>query len=321
MPFGCKAKAAPTSDGRCARSTSVTRAATRLSSKLAVRPPIPAPTTTALSTVHTVDAVDDHEWKTRGEALAMGPLNYSWLAARCLGCSQRREPEWLVGSRREVAVAVRNAPLPVLAPVHMSDPQGVALRFTLNLHAIVLIANGVGQVATSTRGNNLEVVFRRVGETVYAAFRNKHTLLRQVWYVSFRGDEEDIRLWDRPEIRAVIAEPDLARRFKAQAVVLAAVFRRITPLLLMLQGAVASQPAASAMLAEFGERRLDAAEKYARAAAATGQLAVSEDECRDVLSATLDGALWHRLVAERGWSDERFAAWLGQLWISALVTV
>ena len=29
-------------------------------------------------------------------------------------------------------------------------------------------------------------------ETVYAAFGNKHTLLRQVWYVSFRGDEEDI---------------------------------------------------------------------------------------------------------------------------------
>jgi AcrR family transcriptional regulator len=158
-------------------------------------------------------------------------------------------------------------------------------------------------------------------ETVYAAFRNKHTLLRQVWYVSFRGDEEDVRLWDRPEIRAVIAEPDLSRRFKAQAVVLTAVFRRITPLLLMLQGAVASQPAAAAMLAEFGERRLDAAGKYTRAAAATGQLAVSEDACRDVLSATLDGALWHRLVAERGWSDERFAAWLGQLWISALVRV
>jgi AcrR family transcriptional regulator len=158
-------------------------------------------------------------------------------------------------------------------------------------------------------------------ETVYAAFRNKHSLLRQVWYVTFRGDEEDVRLWDRPEIRAVIAEPDLSRRFKAQAVVLTAVFRRITPLLLMLQGAVASQPAAAAMLAEFGERRLDAAGKYTRAAAATGQLAVSEDECRDVLSATLDGALWHRLVAERGWSDERFAAWLGQLWISALVRV
>jgi AcrR family transcriptional regulator len=158
-------------------------------------------------------------------------------------------------------------------------------------------------------------------ETVYSAFRNKHTLLRQVWYVSFRDDEEDIRLWDRPEIRTVIAEPDLARRFEAQAIVLTAVFRRITPVLLMLQGAVASQPAAAAMLAEFDERRLDAAAKYAHAAVATGQLAVSEDECRDMLWATLDGALWHRLVAERGWSDERFAAWLGQLWVSTLVTV
>jgi AcrR family transcriptional regulator len=158
-------------------------------------------------------------------------------------------------------------------------------------------------------------------ETVYSAFRNKHTLLRQVWYVSFRGDEEDIRLWDRPEIRTVIAEPNLARRFEAQAIVLTAVFRRITPVLLMLQGAVASQPAAAAMLAEFDERRLDAAAKYAHAAVATGQLAVSEDECRDMLWATLDGALWHRLVAERGWSDERFAAWLGQLWVSTLVTV
>ena len=34
------------------------QAATRLSTKLAVSPPIPAPTTTAWSTVHTVDAVD-----------------------------------------------------------------------------------------------------------------------------------------------------------------------------------------------------------------------------------------------------------------------
>lgn len=156
-------------------------------------------------------------------------------------------------------------------------------------------------------------------ETVYAAYGNKPTLLRQAWYATSRGDEEDIRLLDRPEIRAVLAEPDLATRFQALATVLTPVFRRITPLLRALQGAATSEPAAAAMLAEFDERRLDAAGHYARAAAATGQLAVSAEECRDLLAATMDGALWHRLAGERGWSDERFAQLLGTVWVTVFV--
>jgi len=156
-------------------------------------------------------------------------------------------------------------------------------------------------------------------ETVYAAFRNKPTLLRHVWYVSFRGDEEDVRLLDRPEIHSVLAEPDLATRFGRHAVVVTAVFGRIAPLLAALQGAAASEPTAAAMLAEWDEGRLDACTTYAQAAAATGQLAVSEAECREVLAATMDGALWQRLVAGSGWAEERFAAWLGGLWTSQLV--
>jgi AcrR family transcriptional regulator len=156
-------------------------------------------------------------------------------------------------------------------------------------------------------------------ETIYAAYHNKPTLLRQVWYATMRGDEQDIRLLDRPEIRAVLAEPDLATRLRAHAVVMIPVWRRITPLLRALQGAATSEPAAAAMLAEFDERRLDAAGHYARAAAATGQLAVSEQECRDLLAATMDGALWHRLVTECGWSEDRYAQLLGTMWVVTLV--
>ena len=156
-------------------------------------------------------------------------------------------------------------------------------------------------------------------ETVYAAFRNKATLLRQVWFVSFRGDDEDVRLLHRPEIQALFADPDLATRFRRQAVVYTPVFRRIAPLVAALRGAAASEPAAAAMLTEWDERRLDVCTRYAEAAAATGQLAVGEAECRDVLAATMDGTLWQRLVAERGWPDERFAEWLGRLWTSQLV--
>jgi AcrR family transcriptional regulator len=179
----------------------------------------------------------------------------------------------------------------------------------------LFVAEGYGRttIAEIARAAGVAV------ETVYAAYRNKPTLLRQVWYATFRGDEEEVRLLDRPEIRAVLAEPDLSARLLAHAVVITPVFRRITPLLRALQGAATSEPAAAAMLAEFDERRLDAAGLYARAAAATGQLAVSEEECRDLLAATLDGALWHRLVEDRGWSDDRFAQVLGALWVATLV--
>jgi AcrR family transcriptional regulator len=156
-------------------------------------------------------------------------------------------------------------------------------------------------------------------ETVYAAFGNKATLLRQAWDVDFRGDEEDVPLFDRAEMQAILDEPDLAIRIRRHATFVTATNRRTGPLTAALEGAAASEPAAAEMLVEFGARRLDRATRYAKAAAATGRLAVNEAECRDVLFATMDGALWRRLVVERGWSDERYADWLGSLWIAMLV--
>jgi hypothetical protein len=32
-----------------------------------------------------------------------------------------------------------------------------------------------------------------------------------------------------------------------------------------------------------------------------------------------DGVLWHQFVVERGWSDDRYADWLGRVWVATLV--
>ena len=156
-------------------------------------------------------------------------------------------------------------------------------------------------------------------ETVYAAFGNKGTLLRQAWYMTFRGDEVDVALYDRAEMQAILAQPDLPTRIRKHAAFVTASNRRMAPLYHALQGAAAVEPAAAEILDEYRARRLDVAARYARGAVTTEQLAVSEEECRDVMFATMDGALWHRLVTERGWSDERFAEWLAALWTSLLV--
>ena len=87
----------------------------------------------------------------------------------------------------------------------------------------------------------------------------------------------------------------------------------------MLRAAAGADPAAAAMLEEMDRQRLVGIGVMAAEAAKTGQLAVSEEECRDVVWSMTDGMLWHRLVNERGWSNERFAEWLGRVWVDRLV--
>jgi hypothetical protein len=46
---------------------------------------------------------------------------------------------------------------------------------------------------------------------------------------------------------------------------------------------------------------------------------VSPEEARDVLWAHSSVELWDLLVRQRGWSDERYGAWLGQQLVAALL--
>jgi len=156
-------------------------------------------------------------------------------------------------------------------------------------------------------------------ETVYAGFRTKLTLLRRAWDVAVGGDDADVRLLDRPELRAVFSEPDLRTRLTRFATVNTAIMRRTARLRLAVQGAAGGDPAAADLLAEIDRVRLESLGEHARAAAQTGQLAVPEETCRDVLFATTDGSLWLSLVHRRGWSDEHYADWLARLWIATLV--
>ena len=95
--------------------------------------------------------------------------------------------------------------------------------------------------------------------------------------------------------------------------------QRIAPFQLMVQAAADADPTAAAMLNEMGRQRLGGMGVMAAEANKTGQLAVSEDECRDIVWSMTDGMLWHRLVNERGWTNERFAEWLGNVWVDRLV--
>lgn len=156
-------------------------------------------------------------------------------------------------------------------------------------------------------------------ETVYGTFKNKATLLHQVWDVTIGGDDEQVVFHERPEIQALMAEPDLATRLRLHARIATATARRTGPLLRAVEAAAGADETAAAMLEEVHRQRYDGIGVMASMAAATGQLRVDEQQCRDLVWATTDSVLWHRLVEQRGWTDERYAEQLGQTWVSWLV--
>lgn len=157
-------------------------------------------------------------------------------------------------------------------------------------------------------------------ETIYATFKNKATVLARVWDLTIGGDDEEVVFHERPEIMAIRTEPDLGRRFMLHARMSTATARRMAPFALAVRDAAGTEPSAAQMLAEMGRQRYEGMGVMAREAAATGQLAVPEQECRDVIWAMTDGTLWHQFVVERGWTDEQYADWLGRMWVAMLVT-
>ena len=156
-------------------------------------------------------------------------------------------------------------------------------------------------------------------ETVYGAFGSKAALVRRVWDVTIGGDDEEVTFHERPEIRAIRAETDLARRFELHARMATATARRITPFARAVQAAAGADAAVAGLAEEMERQRLEGLSVMAAEAARTGQLAVSEEVCRDLVWAMTDGHLWHQLVEERGWTDEQYAAWLARVWVTTLV--
>jgi AcrR family transcriptional regulator len=156
-------------------------------------------------------------------------------------------------------------------------------------------------------------------ETIYGAFGSKAALLRKAWDITIGGDDQDIAFHERPEIVAIRDEPDLAQRLRLHATFTTQTAQRIAPFQIMVQAAAEVDPVAAEMLDEMERQHLAGMSIMSAEVAQTGQLATSETECRDILWSTTDGMLWHRLVVKRGWTNERFAEWLGELWTHLLV--
>src|SRR5919197_1845726 len=156
-------------------------------------------------------------------------------------------------------------------------------------------------------------------QTVYKTFANKATLLKAVFDVSVAGDDEPVPMAERDVIGAIQAEPDAARKITMYLRHLAETATRSFPVQLLARGAAAADPAAAEVYAQMRQEMLTGMTMFAADLVATGQVRVPKAEARDILWTYHSAEIYELLVLERGWSTERYRAFLTAAVISALL--
>jgi AcrR family transcriptional regulator len=149
-------------------------------------------------------------------------------------------------------------------------------------------------------------------ETVYKGFGSKAALTKQVYDVVLAGDDEPVPMSERPEIKAIVAEPDPRRKVARYAALARQLGERLGPLLAVLLRARGADPDLDAFARTTGNERLTGTGAIVRLLADAGALRPGLDpaRARDLLWALISPELYLLLVLERGWPPDEYERWL-----------
>jgi AcrR family transcriptional regulator len=148
-------------------------------------------------------------------------------------------------------------------------------------------------------------------KTVYVAFATKSGLLRALWDLRLKGDQDQAAVAERPWYREVVEEPDPERQLRRNAANARQVKQRIGGVLKILRSA-APVDADAAALWRLIQTDFHANQRVIVASLHTkGALRPELDVARatDVLWTLNHPDVWLLLVGERGWTPEQWEQW------------
>jgi AcrR family transcriptional regulator len=148
-------------------------------------------------------------------------------------------------------------------------------------------------------------------KTVYAAFETKSGVLRALWHMLLRGDEDDVPVMARQWYLEVLEEPDPERQLRLNARNARAVKERIAPLLDVIRHAAPLDAESAALWGRIQSDFYDNQGAIVKSLSARGALAPGLDVARatDILWTLNHPDLWQLLVAQRGWTAEQWEQW------------
>lgn len=148
--------------------------------------------------------------------------------------------------------------------------------------------------------------------TVFNSVGGKLQLLRAAYDIATVGDDEPVPLPQRPEAVAVIEEPHQGRKVQLYAAMITAVSGRLAPIYEVFRSVAGVDADVRAEWTDIQHERLDGARGFVRLLLDKGPLrrGLTDEIAGDIVWTLIDASLYHRLVIERGWTEQRFQNWL-----------
>ncbi|MGZ4216489.1 MAG: TetR/AcrR family transcriptional regulator [Solirubrobacteraceae bacterium] len=158
-------------------------------------------------------------------------------------------------------------------------------------------------------------------KTVYLAFDTKSGVLRALWHLLLRGEQDAVPVGEQDWYQAVLEEPHPERQLRLNMRNSVRVKTRAGAMLEVIRDAASMDPDIGALWAriqiEFHDNQRAVVQSIADHGALTPDLDVVA--AADILWALNHPNVYALLVGERGWSAERYERWLGDLLCAELL--
>src|SRR5215472_5002926 len=171
---------------------------------------------------------------------------------------------------------------------------------------------------------SIERIAARAGvarPTVYTAFTGKPALLKEALDLLLAGDDAPVPVRDRPWFVELLQQRDPRRLLEIEARNDRMINERVAALQEAVRNASATDDDIATLYATLKQQRRIGARVAAEALAALGPFRddLDLDTATDVLWLLKDPALYTALVGDRGWSADRYQAWLASTMQASLL--
>ncbi|MGZ5390811.1 MAG: TetR/AcrR family transcriptional regulator, partial [Mycobacterium sp.] len=158
-------------------------------------------------------------------------------------------------------------------------------------------------------------------KTVFTAVGGKLDLLKTALDWAVAGDDQQLALADRSDIRGLLDQMDPEKLVIGWVNVLVNIDSRVGPMMRALEIAANVDAEAQDLLDDSQRRRLAGARTIVRRLVALGALkpGLNQNQAADIAWLASDPMLHDRLVRTRGWPRGRFEKWLAELLLEQLI--